>query len=124
MFACEALLYLPVVIYLALLCVDQQYLSRLQTSLLRYLRRFEVHYAHLARHDHGVALCYCVARGAQTVAVEQSSGKAPVAEEQCRRTVPRFHKYGVILVKSLQVFRNGVLVVEALGHHYGHGVGQ
>ena len=113
----EPFLYFSVIVNPALLRVDKQNLARLQAALLGYLRRVEVHHAHLRRHHHHVVLGYCVARRAQSVTVEHAAGIASVAEEQRRRTVPRFHQNGVILVKRLQIFRYWVLVVEALGHH-------
>ena len=113
-----------VIVNLALLSIYKQYLSGLKTSLFGYLCRLEVHHAHLTGYNHHVVLGYRVARRTQTVTVEHTSGVAAVAEQQCGRTVPRFHKYRMILVESPQILGNRVLVVETLGHHYGHGVGQ
>ena len=120
----QALLDFAVVVDAALLRVDEQDLARLQAPLLGNLGGVEVHHAHLAGHHHHVVLGDGVARRAQAVAVEHAPGEAPVAEEQRRRAVPRLHQYGVVLVERLEVFRDGVLVVEALWHHQRHGVGQ
>ena len=120
----EAFFYLAVVVDFAFLSVDEQNLARLQTSFFGYLSRIEVHNAHLRSHHHGVVLGYGVARRAQTVAVEHTSGVASVAEKKRGGAVPRFVENGVVFVESLQILRNGVLVVEALGHHHRHGMGQ
>ena len=120
----EAILYLAIIVYLALLGVDEQYLSGLQTSLLGYHRRVEVHYADFRRHDHGARLGDGVSGRAQAVAVKHTTGITAVGEQQGCRAVPRLHEDGVILVESLDVLGDGVLVVEALGHHYAEGLRQ
>ena len=101
---CKLLLYLSVVVYLALLCVDEENLARLQASLLGYLRRVEVHHADFRRYNHSVVFRNSIPCRAQSVAVEHSSGKPAVAEEQGGRTVPRFHKDGVVFIEGLEVF--------------------
>ena len=113
-----------VVVDLSLLRVDEQYLTRLQASLLYNLRRVEVHDARLRCHHHRVVGSDGVAGRSQPVAVEHATGKPAVGKEQGSRTVPGFHQDGVVLVERLQVFRDGVLVVERLRHQHAHGVGQ
>ena len=65
-----------------------------------------------------------VTGGAQTVAVQHTAGIPSVAEEQGGRTVPWLHQDGVVFVEGLQVFTDGVLVVERFGHQHRHGVWQ
>ena len=121
---CKLVLNLTVVVYLSFLRVDEQNLARLQASLLGDLRRVEVHHADLRRHDHGVVLGDGVPCRAQTVTVEHAAGIASVGEQQCCRSVPRLHQYGVVLVEGLQVLGDRVLVVEAFRYHDGHGLWQ
>ena len=120
----KALLDFSVIIDLAFLGVNQQNLAGLQTALLGNLSGVEVHDTHLTGHYHHVVLGDGVTGGAQTVAVEHTAGISAVAEKQGCRTVPRLHQDGVVFVESLEVFGDGVLVVEALGHHHAHGMGQ
>ena len=120
----QSLANLAIVVDLALLGIDEQNLSGLQTTLLGDLRGVEVHDADLRRHHHRVVLGDGVARWAQTVAVEHAAGETSVGEEQGGRAVPRLHEDGVVLIEGLQVFGYGVLVVEALGNHDRHGMGQ
>ena len=116
----QLLLDFSVIIYLAFLRVDEQNLSGLQTSLAHHVARFEVHHTHFTCHDHHTTLGYGVAAGTQTVSVQHAAGKASVAEEQGSGTIPRLHQDGVILVERLQVFADGVLVVETLWHENRH----
>ena len=109
-----------VVVYLALLSVDKQYLARLQTSLTYDIARFEVHHSHLTCHHHHTVPGDGVAAGTQTVAVEHTACITAVAEQQGSRTVPRFHQYGVVLVECLQILGDGVLLVEGFRHQYRH----
>ena len=120
----QLLLYLAVIIYLALLGVYQQYLTRLQAALLCHLRGIKVHHAYLTRHYHRVVLRNGIAGRAQSVAIQHATRKATVAEQQRSRTVPRLHQDRVILIERLQVFAYGVLVIEALRHKYRHSVRQ
>ena len=114
----------PVIIYFSFLGVHQQYLARLQPSFFLDVSRLEVDGTRFAGHDHHVVPCYQVAGRAQAVTVEHASGITPVTEEQGGRPVPWLHQDGVVLIESLQVFADGVLVVEGLRHQHGHGVGQ
>ena len=120
----KALLDFSVIIDFAFLGVNQQNLAGLQTPLLGNLCGVEVHDTNLTGHYHHVVLGDGVTGGAQTVAVEHTAGIAAVAEEQGCRTVPRLHQDGVVFVESLEVFGDGVLVVETFGHEHRHGVGQ
>ena len=124
MFVSQLLLDLTVVVDLTLLRIDEQDLTGLQTALFGNFRRIEIHHTHFTGHHHHVVLGDGIARGTQTVTVEQTTGEAAVAEEQCGRTVPRLHQDGMIFVESLQIFGNGVLVVETLRHHHSHSVRQ
>ena len=124
MLGSQTLLDFAIVVYLAFLCVDEENLTRLQTTFLCHLGRIEVHDAYLGGHYHHVVLGDGVAGRAKTVSVEHTAGIASVAEEQSGRSVPRFHQDRVILVEGLEVFRDRILVVEALWHHDSHGVRQ
>ena len=53
-----------VIINLALLRINQEYLSRLQASLLLDVSRFEIHHAHLAGYHHRIVFGDEVAGGA------------------------------------------------------------
>ena len=53
--------YLAVIIYLAFLCVDKQYLAWFETALADHVGWFEVHYAYLACHHHHATLGYSIA---------------------------------------------------------------
>ena len=88
----QTLLDFSIVVYLSLLGVDKQNLTRLQASLLGNLRGVEVHHSHLTCHNHHVVLSDGIASRTKTVAVEHTTGISTVAEEQGSRSVPRFHK--------------------------------
>ena len=120
----QTVLDFAVVVDFTFLGVDKQNLSWLQTSLLGYLRRIEVHDSHLRCHDHSVVLRNRVSCRAQTVTVEHSTGITAVGEEQGGRTVPWLHEDGMILVESLEILGDRVLVVEALRNHDCHGLRQ
>ena len=120
----QLLLQLAVVVYLSLLRVNHQYLSRLQAAFRLDGFRVETDDARLARHHHRVILRNQVAGRTQPVAVEHSAGITPVAEKQGGRAVPRLHEDGVIFIERLQVFTDGILVVKRLGHEHRHGMGQ
>ena len=100
----QLLLDFTVVVDAALLRVNEKNLSRLQTTFLCHLSRVDIHHSHLTGYYHHAILRDGIACRTQTVAVEHTTGKAPVGEEQCRRTVPRLHQYGVVLIERLQVF--------------------
>ena len=116
----QLLLYLTVVVDLSLLRVDEQNLSRLQTTLAHHITRLKVHHAHFRRHHHHTLFRNRIARGAQAVAVEHTARIPSVGEQQCGRTVPRLHQYRVVFVEGFQVFTDGILVVERFRHEDGH----
>ena len=84
----------------ALLEIDQQHLARLQAPLLDDVLFRNRQHARLRRHDDGVVLGDEIARRAQPVAVERRADLAAVGEGHRRRTVPRLHQAGVILVEG------------------------
>ena len=106
------------------LCVNQQDFSRLEASFFFDVTRFEIHHTYLTGHYHRVILGNEVACRAESVPVKHTAGISAVAEEQRSRTVPWFHQNGMIFVKSLQVFTDGVLFVERFGYEHGHGMRQ
>ena len=120
----QALLDFAIIVNLAFLGINQENLTRLQTSLLGNLGWVEIHHAHLRSHNHHIILGDGVACRAQTVSIEHTTSIAAITEEQGGRTIPWFHQDRVILIESLQILRDRVLVVEALRHHHSHGVRQ
>ena len=54
---CQLLLYLAIVIYLAFLCVNKQYLTWLQTALAYHVGRIETHHTSLRCHHHHTLTC-------------------------------------------------------------------
>ena len=93
----------PIVIDLAFLGVHEEHLARFESSLGGHFGRVEIHNAHLAGHHHHIAFGNGISGRTQAVAVEHSADVASVAEEQGGRSVPRFHKYGMILVEGPEV---------------------
>ncbi len=77
----EALLDFAIVINLALLGIDQQHLTRLQTTLLGNHRRVEIHHTNLGGDHHRTGLGDGITGWAQTIAVEHATGVAAIAEE-------------------------------------------
>ena len=124
MFVGELLFDFAIIVNLSFLRVYQQNLPRLQSSLLCNHGWVEIHYSHLRGNHHHVVFRYRVTSRAQTVAVKHSTSKSSVREQQCGRTVPRFHQDGMVFVESLQVFGDGILVVERLWYQYRHGMRQ
>ena len=116
MFLCQFLLDFTIVVDATFLRVDEQNLSWLQTSLAHHIAWLKVHHTHFACHHHHATLRNGVAAGAQAVPVQHTASIAAVAEEQCRRTIPRLHQDGMIFVERLQVLADGILVVETLWH--------
>ena len=104
--------------------IDEEHLARFQAAFIEDVFRRDVDDADFGTYDDPVVAGDIIAGRTQAVAVEHASSVAPVAEEQGGRPVPRFHQDGVVLIESLQVFADGVLVVEGLRHQHGHGVGQ
>ena len=117
-------LQFAVIIYFAFLGVYKQYLARLQASFFLDVSRLEIHHADFAGHYHHAALRNQVACRAQSVSVEHAACIAPVAEKQCRRSVPRLHQDGVVFIESFQIFADGILFVEGFRYEHGHGMGQ
>src|SRR5574344_225278 len=124
MFGSQALFNLTIIIDFAFLGIDEQYLTGLQTTLLCNFSRVEVHHTHLRCYHHRIILGDGVTSRAQTVTVQHTTGIAAVTEEQSGRTVPRLHQDRVVFIESLQVFGDGVLVIETLRNHDTHGVRQ
>ena len=124
MLGSQTLLDFTIVVDLTLLCIDEENLTRLQTTFLGNLSRIEIHDTYLRSHNHHIILGDGIACWAQTVSIEHTTGIAAIAEEQGGRSIPWLHQDRVILIESLQILRDRVLVVEALRHHHSHGVRQ
>ena len=118
MLACQRLLDLGIILYGSRLGIYHKYLARTQTTLLAHLRRLDIEYAHLRGYDHHVVLGDEISSRTQAVSVEHTARITSVREEQRRRAVPWLHEDTVILVKCLQLTRDWVLVVIALGHQH------
>ena len=87
----QLFLDLTIVVDLTLLCIDEQDLTWLQTAFAHHIARFEVHHTHLRGNHHHTTLGNRVSTGTQTVSIQHTTSIAAVAEQQCCRTVPRFH---------------------------------
>ena len=124
MLGSQALLDFTIVVDLTLLCIDEENLTRLQTTLLGNLSRIEIHHTYLRCDYHHIVLGDGVAGRTQTISIEHTTGVAAIAEEQGSRTIPWLHQDRVILIESLQILRDRVLVIEALRHHDSHGMRQ
>ena len=109
-----------IVVNLSFLGVNQQNLSWLQTTFAHYVARLKVHDTNLRGYHHHTTLGNGITTGAQTVSVQHTACIATIAKQQCSWSVPRFHQDRVILVESLQVFADGVLVVETLRYQNSH----
>ena len=120
----QALLDFAIIVNLAFLGINQENLTRLQASLLGNLGWVEIHHTYLRCDYHHIVLGDGIACRAQTVSIEHTTGITAIAEEQGGRAIPWLHQDRVILIKSLQILRDRVLVVEALWHHHSHGVRQ
>ena len=100
----ETLLDFTVVVDFAFLSVNEQHLTRLQTSLLSDDGRIEVHHTHLRGHNHRTGLGYGVTGRTQTITVEHATGITAVTEEKGGRTVPRLHQDRMVLIEGFQIF--------------------
>ena len=120
----QALLDFTIVVDLTFLCIDEENLTRLQTTLLGNLGRIEIHHTYLRCDYHHIVLGDGVAGRTQTISIEHTTGITAIAEEQGGRTIPWLHQDRVVLIESLQILRDRVLVVEALWHHHSHGMRQ
>ena len=119
-FAGELLFDLTIIVYLTLLCVDKQDLTRLQAPFLCNLSRVKVHHANLTCHHHCVVLRNGIAGRTESVTVQHATSKTSVTEQQGGRTIPRLHQDGVVFVESLQILANRVLVIETLWYKHAH----
>ena len=117
---CQLFLNLAIVVYLALLGINKQNLTRLQTALADHITRFEVHNTNLRGNNYHTALGDGITTGTQTVSVQHTTCITAITEQQSGRTVPRFHQDRMILIESLQILRDGILIVKALGYQDGH----
>ena len=98
--------------------VDQEHPARLQASLLDHLACWHVDHADLAGHDHQVLGGHPVAARAQAVAVKDGSDNRAIGEGDRRRTVPRLHQGGVVLVEGSSVVGHlGVVLPRFRDHH-------
>ena len=107
-----------------LLEVDEQHLARLQAPLGGDGLLGEVQHAHFRRqHDEAVTGDE-ITGGTQAVAVQRSADLAAVGEGDCRRSIPRLHQGGVVLVEGAAVFIHQRVAGPRFRDHHHHGVRQ
>ena len=104
--------------------VDQKHFPGLQAAFFLDLLRRDVEHAGLGSHHHQVVVGHDVSPGAQAVAVERRSDDAPVGERDRRRTIPRLHQAGVILVESSLLRLHVRIARPRFGNQHGHDVRQ
>ena len=117
---CQLLLDFAIIVDSAFLRIDEQNLTWLQASFADYFAWLEVHHSDLGSHDNHAVLGDGVTTWTQTISVEHAACKASITKEKRSRTVPRLHQNGMVFVESLQVFADGVLVVEAFRYQNRH----
>ena len=98
-FGSDLRLDLGVVDDAALFGVDQEHPARLQTALLEDPLGRNIEHAGLGGHHDQAILGHIITGGAQAVAVEHRADLPAVGERNRRRSVPRFHQAGMILVE-------------------------
>ncbi len=108
----------------ALIQVDQQHLSRLQTPLLDDSRLGNVEHANFRGHDDKVVVSDDKARRPQAVAVERGADLAAVGECHRRRAVPRLHQRRVVFVERATILVHQRIARPRLGNHHHHRVRQ
>ena len=89
--------------YFAFLGIDHKNLTRADPTLSNHLLGLIAMGADLRSQGNKAVISGDPARRAKSVAVQQAAGITPVCEHDPRRTVPRLHMHGVVLVEGLQV---------------------
>ncbi len=102
----------------ALLQIDQEHPARLQPALVQHPLRRNVEDADFGRHDHQVVLGDVVARRPQAVAVQHGADADAIGEGDRRRSVPRLHQAGVILVEGPLGRAHGPVAAPRLRDHH------
>ena len=98
--------------------VHQEDLAGTESSLLLDAFRFDIEYPDLRAHHHQAVRGDGVASRPQAVAVERSAHEMAVEEGHRRRTVPRLHQAGVVMIESLHVGGNFDRAFPGLGDHH------
>ena len=102
----------------ALFRIDQEHAAGLKTAFLANSLGRKLDHAHFARqHDEPVGRHH-VAAGPQAVAVQGAANESAVGKHHGRRSVPRLHDRGVVLVERPLVGRNVIALPERLGNHH------
>ena len=104
--------------------VDQEHAPRLQATLLHHHLGLDRDHPDLGGHDDQVVAGDPVARGPQTVAIEDRTDDRSVGEGDRGRAVPRLHERGVVAVEGLLGLGHQLVVLPRLWDHHQHGVGQ
>ena len=103
----------------ALIEIDEEHLARLKTPAAADVRLGDGKDAGLGGHDDGVILGDEVAGRTKAISVERCADLAAVGEGDCRRSVPRLHDGGMVLVEGLQHgIHGGVLLPRLRNHHH------
>ena len=104
--------------------IHQEHAAGLQAALLANILGRHVDHAGLGGQHDQIVLGDDVAAGAQAVAVQRGADHAAVGEGDGRRSVPRLHQRGVVLVEGALVFVHVGIARPGLGNQHGHHVGQ
>ena len=104
--------------------VDQQHAPRFEASLVLDVLRRDAEHARFRSEYDDIVLCHVVARGAEAVAVEYATDECAVGKTNRRRSVPRLHKAGVILVEGALLVAHILVPFPRFGHHHHNGVWQ
>ena len=98
--------------------VDEEQSSRPQPALLDHAFGGDRQHPDLGGHDAAVVVGDVVAARAQPVAVQHRSDAGAVGEGDGRRTVPRLHQAGVVLVEGALVGGHVAAVLPRLRDHH------
>ena len=104
--------------------VHEEHAARLQAALGHDLVGRNVEHAGLGGHHHAAVDGDVVAGRAQAVAVQRGADPDAVGEGDRRRSVPRLHEAGVVLVEGFLVWRHRLVVLPWFGDHHHQGMGQ
>ncbi len=104
----------------ALVEIDQQHLARLQAPLGNDVLLRDRQDPHLGGHDDAAVAGHEITRGPQAVAVEGRADLPPIGESDRRRTVPRLHQRGVVLVERAPLLVHQRIAGPGLGNHHHH----
>ncbi len=102
--------------------VDEEHAARLEPLLAHDPIGWDVEDPHLGGEDHGVVEGDVIARGPESVAVEDGPHARPVGEGHRRGAVPGLDEGGVVLVEGLLRVAHRLVARPGLGDHHHHRV--